>query len=269
LINKRAALKDAPLQDLAALMESLDEMDAAHKIFQEIARNPKKPEDLLQYALFLGRFNRPDDGLRICEPLRKSAPPESVALVSVTLLRAKTATEAQRDEVEAWLKSVIDKTPTTNLLALWAELLDLRRRYPDAVQAWRDVLKRDPNHAVALNNLACLLAYQYAPGDEALLLIDRALNTVGHVPELLDSRALVYLSRKDAASAIDDLDQAIKRGPTASKYYHFARANLMAGKLDAAQSAWNKAVAAKLKVEDLHPLEAKDFESFPAKMRGK
>jgi tetratricopeptide (TPR) repeat protein len=122
---------------------------------------------------------------------------------------------------------------------------------------------------VALNNLACLLAFRAAPGDEALDLINRALVAAGHIPELLDSRALVYLSRNDAKSAIADLEAATKRGPTASKYYHLARAYLMDGRTDAAQAAWKKALDAKISADDLHALEAKDLEAFRAKMSSK
>jgi tetratricopeptide (TPR) repeat protein len=273
LLKTGAQEKDAPLQKLAALAESLGETATADAIFQQLTENSRKPEDLLQYALFLGRANQPTKGLAICESLRKLNPVDPVALVTVTVVRAKATTDVQRNEVEAWLKSVIDKTPSTklspNLLAYWAELRDLRGLYELAEQDWQAVLKRDPNHTVALNNLACLLAFRAAPGDEALVLINRALDSAGHIPELLDSRALVYMSRNDAKSAIADLEAATKRGPSASKYYHLARAYLMDGRTRAAQDAWNKALDANISADNLHALEAKDLEAFRVKMSSK
>ena len=42
-----------------------------------------------------------------------------------------------------------------------ADLYDLRGRYPEAEEVLRDILKpeNEPNNVVALNNLACLLAF--------------------------------------------------------------------------------------------------------------
>jgi cellulose synthase operon protein C len=259
LIKDRTREKDAPLAVLASLMESLGEMKAAGDILETLASNPKKPDDVLRYALFLGRVHRVADGLRICEQARKNASPEAVGIVSISLLRDKAATEGQREDVEVWLKSVLAKTQTVSLLALWAELQDVRGRYAEAEKAWRAVLQKDQYHAVALNNLACLLAYRLEKGDESLTLINRALAVAGQAPELLDSRALVYLSRDEPDNAITDLKIAVQRGSSGSKYYHLARA------YDLAKMP-KEAKEAKVAVEALHALEADEFNQFKAKM---
>jgi tetratricopeptide (TPR) repeat protein len=168
--------------------------------------------------------------------------------------------------VEEWLRYAIKNKPTVGLLAVWAEFQDLRGRYPQAQEAWRTVLKEKPNHIIALNNLACLLAFSGVKGEEPLRLTNQAISLAGPVPELLDSRALVNLSQGNPALAVDDLVLAVKRRPTASKYYHLSRAYQAAGDTVRARDSWRKAVEAKLKAEDLHPLEAEEYKKYSAKM---
>src|SRR5207245_4543862 len=83
LIQKRAEEQDAPLLGLASLMEGLGEIDKAEKLYLKAMGKPKKPEDVLQVAVFYARTNRPDKGLEICERARKTCSLDQVALVSV------------------------------------------------------------------------------------------------------------------------------------------------------------------------------------------
>ena len=58
---------------------------------------------------------------------------------------------------------------------------------------------------------------------DALELINHAIKVRGPNPDFLDTRGVVFISGGQNARAIDDLQQAIKVQPTASKYFHLAR----------------------------------------------
>src|SRR5205085_4832793 len=108
-----------PLEGLASLAERLGRTAKAEELFERLAREKKKSEDVLPLALFYGRHNRPVDGLRICEQARETCPPDQVAFVSVAVLRAEATTDAQRDSVEEWLKYAIKNKPSVGLRVFW------------------------------------------------------------------------------------------------------------------------------------------------------
>jgi cellulose synthase operon protein C len=275
LIEEWSNRKDAPLQNLAAILEEVGNKAGAEKLYRKLNANPKKPEDKLQLAIFLGRsdpLSPPIEALTICAKAREECPPEAVAVVSVAILRSTKSTDDQRAEVERWLNDTIKKTPSVELLANLAELRDLRGHYKDSEETWQRVLKENPNHVVALNNLACLIAYRHAKdiaAVKALELINLAIARAGPVPELLDSRAMVLLNLGKTTEAIDDLKSVIDRKPSASKHYHLALAYRQDKNRKNAEVEWGKAVKAGLKLEDLHPLEAADYKVLRDEMEPK
>ena len=62
------------------------------------------------------------------------------------------------------------------------------------------------------------------PRQEALDKINQALAQVGNSPEMLDTRAVIYLSMDKYAEAIKDLETAIAAAPGATRYFHLAQA---------------------------------------------
>ena len=95
---------------------------------------------------------------------------------------------------------------------------------------------------VSLNNLAWLTALrEKKPSGEALKLINLAINRKGPLPELLDTRGIVYLKSGDFEHALEDLKQAVGSAPTAAKYFHLAQAYLAAKQKDEAKQSLDKA----------------------------
>jgi Tfp pilus assembly protein PilF len=113
----------------------------------------------------------------------------------------------------------------------------------------------EPNHLVALNNLAWLLAHRGAKGEEALALINQALLAYGPRGDLLDTRALVFLSMQQCERARADLEAAIRDTPTATRYFHLGRVLRLANDPAGASSALLKAKSLGLKRSQLHPAE--------------
>jgi tetratricopeptide (TPR) repeat protein len=152
------------------------------------------------------------------------------------------------------------------LLAL-ADLRDLQGRYDDAQALYRRVLEQDPGNALAINNLAVLLALQQK-GDEALDLTRRGIEAAGPAPALLDTRALVYLTTGQAGKAVPDLEDAVAQQPTASRYYRLAQAYRSVRDRNAATLAFQRAKSMGLTASVLHPLERADYEKVRAELDG-
>ena len=157
------------------------------------------------------------------------------------------------------------KTPKTenwlSLITTLADLRDLQGRHQDSINIYREMLVKNPNNGVALNNLAWLLSYQSQAYIDAQKLIDQAVALYGPLPGLLDTRGMIYLRRGQTDQALQDLKEAVEEAPAAAIYFHLAQAQLAAGNTEAAKKAFLEAEAKNLDpVTDLHVLEAKDYQ---------
>src|SRR5260370_22550443 len=94
---------------------------------------------------------------------------------------------------------------------------------------------------MALNNLAWLLTVWNCQFGNALSYVQEAIHLAGPRPELLDTRALVYLSTGNIAAAIDDLQAAVKLSPKGTTYFHLAQAQQKAGNTQEAITNLRKA----------------------------
>lgn len=86
------------------------------------------------------------------------------------------------------------------------------------------IVKRDPGHASARNDLAWLLAQQNQDLDRALSLAEEAYK-LNQSPEIADTLGYVLLERGQTARAVDLLEKAVAERPDApSIRYHLALA---------------------------------------------
>lgn len=86
-------------------------------------------------------------------------------------------------------------------------------RRTEAETLYREALVADPANLVATNNLATLLIADPDRSTEALALVDDALAEAPSHPDLLDTRALVLLSRADADGAAAAAAAAVRARP--------------------------------------------------------
>jgi len=102
---------------------------------------------------------------------------------------------------------------------------------------------------------------------EGLEFVQRAIELIGPNPEVLDTRALLYLKAKRPDRALQDLNQAIAQAPTPTMYVHLAQAQLMAKNAPAAAEAFRKAKEIGLQVDILHPLEKPAYQQLAAELK--
>jgi len=225
-----------------------------------VGRPNAGPERIFVLIQALGRQKRYAQALEACARIRASHPPLKVAGATVSVLRAAQADAAQCQEPIAWLKQLLAKDGTSTMLALHlADLEDLCGRYDEAEKLYRAVLQREPGNVVALNNLAWFLAQTPAKANEALPLIQRAIDQLGPQPDLLDTRSTVYLALNRTELAIADLERANAERPMPMRWFHLAQAHRQANNSQAAAAILKKATTAGLKPDQLHPAERATF----------
>ena len=182
--------------------------------------------------------------------------PESLGAATVALLRTMRPTDDQAARIETCLKAAAAAYPDRLVLRMHlADLYDLRAHYAQAEEMYREVLRGEPNNAVALNNLAWLLAQHRGQGAEALELINRAVQGYGRRSELLDTRAMVFLKLDRCDEALADLRELTNNAPSAARLFHLARVQHAAHDRDAAGKTLRQARALGLAPDKLHPVE--------------
>jgi tetratricopeptide (TPR) repeat protein len=177
------------------------------------------------------------------------------------------ATPVQLTRAEKVLRAALAKLdrPIVLVQAL-ADLQSWREQYDEAEQLYRESLMLKES-ALALNNLALLLALRGKGGNEPVELIEKALNLVGQDASLLDSRATINLALGSPQMAATDLKVAISKRPSALNYFHQAQVASRLGQKEAARESLSKASELGLQPEDLHPLERQSFRQLQQELR--
>jgi cellulose synthase operon protein C len=264
LLTKYAETKDVNVGSVAAVLESLKEPEAAERLYRQYveASRGKNPEAVLVLASFLGRQRRVPQALDLCEGAPPTCRPLAVAQALIYVVSQPPADAVQLARAERWLRAAAEKDPkSSSLAAALAHVHNLQGRYDLAEAVYRKAIQTNPNDAMALNNLAFLLALRDRAA-ESLKLVDDACQAAGPHASLLDTRGVVRLKMKDSRRAIQDLNDAVAEAPSASLYFHLAQAHSLAQDRDNAKRAWRQARAMGLEASRLHPLERAAYEEL-------
>jgi tetratricopeptide (TPR) repeat protein len=178
----------------------------------------------------------------------------ALVTAGVAVLRSGHANARQFQTVKGWIGEALSAAPGSLALRLnLAELHALQQDFATAEQVYRDVLKADPKNAVALNNLAWILAPRPNAADQALQLADRAIELYGATGEMLDTRARILIAAGKYDRAVADLTDAINQSGTPLRYFHLAIARLKMQQPDEAAKAFQTARARGLDPKAIHP----------------
>jgi tetratricopeptide (TPR) repeat protein len=226
------------------------------------ARSGARPEEVLLPIISLTRQKRYEQALALFEQAWQAGkcPPDLLASPYVALLREARFSGEPCERADLRLRVAVEKVgkssrAQTALLFARADLADLRGRFDEAETYYRQILTVEKNDPLALNNLAWLLAVRSRKGDEALRYIQSAIETLGPRPDLLDTRALVYLALEQYDKARADLTTALVEAPSATRYLHLARVCQLAEDASGTEAALREAKTLGLKRAQLHPAE--------------
>lgn len=276
------AIEPAQQQQLARfanLLVELNDVETAEKIHRELAaRDPKLTFEL---ARFVGMHRSPEECFEKLKELYTIDRINEVLSVAMTVARERRDKVGDKfdAQIQNWLEAGFRENPDSITLSVTqADLYDLQKRYDDAANVYRKLLEGDNlvglRRAVVLNNLAYLvaLAGKSAKTDvDPMKLVVEAVQILGPNSDILDTRAVVYMSREQYKEAISDLELAVTDGPTASKYFHKAVAHLRAGESRNAIEAWQKAERLGLNRDALNRMEHELYEKVKGeieKIRG-
>lgn len=262
LLSSFAQGRDNQLGAVAALLEELGLPAAAEPLYRRFAELPEQPpEKVLVLAAFLARHGRLPEALDIAEKAWDTCPLERAANRTVALLFATPPKTEDFARVEKRLQEAITKNPDTLSLQYdLANLFTLEGRQSEAEEIYRRIYAKDPDNPNSLNNLAWVIAASGGNAAQAIELINRAIGSFGEVPNLRDTRAIVYIAQGKANEAITELEEvvAIERRPI--YYMHLAQAHEAAGHSREATDAFRQALSLGLKADSLHPLERKTYD---------
>ena len=126
-------------------------------------------------------------------------------------------------------------------------------RTKDAFRVYREAIGLDPKSATPLNNLAYLMADEGVELDEALKLINQALELEPEIGTFIDTLGWVYYKQGKYEDALRELERAVEKGPASGEIYdHVGDAHLKLGDKAKAIEWWNKAL-------ELYPENAADI----------
>ena len=147
--------------------------------------------------------------------------------------------KAQVERVFAWFEADQKANPQVAFYRIgMGNLYERLGEDTKAEEQYRAIVNNNDREGIASNNLAWLMALRHeGKSNDALDLINRAINLRGPIPDFLDTRGVVFISGGQNARAVDDFQQAIKVQPTASKYFHLAQAYLKLNDLEKAKES--------------------------------
>ena len=246
----------------AMLLEKTGQKDEALALIRKaVGRRGTRPDAVVVLLAALARAEKFAEAFDLCEETWRKQPdnkvrPEVLGGATVSLLRSMKPTDEQVTRLEGCLKRAIAANADRMVLRLHlADLYDLRARYPEAEALYREVLAKEPNNAIALNNLAWLLSHQGSRNEEALALIGKSIQGFGRRLELLDTRAMVLLRMGRTDEALADLREVTMETPSAPRLFHLARAQHAVRDREATVKTLRQAKALGLTADQLHPVE--------------
>jgi len=214
---------------LVETMASQNHMADAIKLLQEsVSRQPERRDFQLALANLYVRNQRYDDAVQVLRSLLKTDPK------SADLLLRLAETQRRKGDVNAAIEtfrlaSQAAPADTRPLLQLGL-LMDGTGRRDQAKPIYEQILKIQPDHPIALNNLAFIKAEEGQDLDEALTMAQRARQGMPNSPDVMDTLGWIYLKKNLSDDAIRTFKELVANSPNSASYhYHYGMALLQKG----------------------------------------
>jgi cellulose synthase operon protein C len=211
--------------------------------------------DTVALIAFLTRQNRVTEAIDLWKDQFTANAAEDFAIAAAALAGHSGVNRQDLTEMTNSVKSVRGDHPSRGYLAGLSQLLCFQGEHAEAIAVYREMRKLDPNDLATTNNLACYLALSGNHSNEALELINGAIDSEGTTGPLLDSRGMILLEMGRAEEALRDLERAVIMTPTAPTYLHLAAALKELKQHEKSDTAMVQAVKMGLRADQLHPLE--------------
>jgi tetratricopeptide (TPR) repeat protein len=173
-----------------------------------------------------------DPAIDLIQRVKRVFGPEAAAAAYVQVMRSGKPDAGQREAIKRFIEYAMESDPQSTPLQLtWAEYLQLTGKVPDAVAVYREILRREPDNVLVLNNLAWTLDRRdEAAVRESLSYIQRAIDLAGPLDELLDTRSRILFESGSRDAALRDMSDAVNQAPSAARLTDYAQMLQKAGK---------------------------------------
>jgi Tfp pilus assembly protein PilF len=245
-------------------------IELAGKLYETYVR--RVPDAAIELARFLAFHGDCERAVELMKRLYADQTDEVVQLANRMIsVRRDEIGDKFDEDVDRLINAALREDPDSIARQLSrAEAYDAEGKYDESIAAYEKLLLRDdlPTRvrAAAMNNLGFLLALLNQRVDDAEELIDRAMETFGPVGDMLDTRAIVRMAQGKYDLAIEDMELALTSSRDPVKYFHLAKAYILAGNGQAAAKAWATAQELGFKKEALPKLEKSQFEQIRQKI---
>jgi tetratricopeptide (TPR) repeat protein len=183
-----------------------------------------------------------DQGIALLEEAVKRHTDDPVAYISLAQAYSEAERSAQAVKV---LQDAQSKFPSHDGIAFeLGTVFDKQKKFAEAESAFRQVLARDPENAIALNYLGYMLAERGERLDESVTYLKKALLVEPENPSYLDSLGWAYFKADKLDLAETNLKRAADQLKTNSVIQeHYGQVLFKLGRYDEAIAAWNRALA--------------------------
>jgi tetratricopeptide (TPR) repeat protein len=210
-------------------MASEKHMDEAIQTMQEASQAEPKRSDLkLALANLEVRAQKYDDAIQIFSGLL-SQQPKAAGL----MFRLAETYELKGDLNSAVgeLRQCSQVAPSNTACLLQLGQMLERTGHPEQAQPlYEQILKIQPDHPVALNNLAYMKADEGVDLDQALTMAQRALQKLPNSPDVADTLGWIYIKKNLSEDAVRVLQELVTKDPgNPTFHYHFGMALLQKG----------------------------------------
>jgi tetratricopeptide (TPR) repeat protein len=262
--RKRLGKADPPqeaqlAQEIGNLYQGVAQYAAAERWYRRLIKlSPDRFESLARALAAQGKVR---EAIAVCEEAGKTDKSARPALTMTMVLVSGRASAEDRKLAEPQLKQALEEhKDNLALLENLAAIRVLEDRADEAAELYRQILRQQPKHPGALNNLATLLAEQPQPEKrkEALECVDRAIQLIGPQPGLLDTKGMILIFDGKPDLAVELLKEAASvPRPDPRCCFHLAVAYDRVGDAEQARAALKKARAGDLDRQVLTAMDRK------------
>ncbi len=219
-----------------------NKMPEAIQILQKASeKEPDRRDMKLALANLYVRDLHYDDALKIYAALLQADPK------SADLLSRMAETERRKGDINSAIEtfrraSQAAPTDTQPLLQLGL-LMDGTGRREQAKPIYEQILRIQPDHPIALNNLAFIKAEEGVDLDEALTMAQRARQKLPDSENVKDTLGWIYIKKNLSDDAIRMFKELVDKDPAnPSFHYHYGMALLQKGDRPSAKREFEMAM---------------------------
>jgi tetratricopeptide (TPR) repeat protein len=217
------------LVGMVETMASANRMGDAIKVMETtVSKDPERRDFRLVLANMYVRDQRYDAAIHLFDELLKSEPK------SADLLLRLAETERRKGDINVAIDtfrraSQANPTDTRPLLQLGL-LMDGTGRREQAKPIYEQILKIQPDHPIALNNLAFIKAEEGVDLDAALTMAQRARQKLPRSVDIQDTLGWIYIKKNLSDDAVRTFRELIQTEPSRAVFHlHYGMALLQKG----------------------------------------